>query len=259
MSKRYTILTFIIGKGYEKVHEILNKQDDVEYLLVTDDETLKSDTQQVVYDKSLLEFKTPFERCFRVRYNVFRYCSTDICITIDGSIQVTGTLDKLIAEFCRRGDDICLMPHPLWDDIRREYGAWVQMRGYPVQQAQRCVDFLGSVGYDFSIRGLYQLCFSVKKRSHLTSQIDALAFAFLQRVSEEGSFERLDQTIFSYVINTFFKHIKIMPVSEQVVRSYALQWYWHNSDRKNENFFMTPGMPDLKYVLNKQVECFQLL
>jgi len=47
-----------------------------------------------------------------------------------------------------------------------------------------------------------------------------------------------------------------MPVSEQVVRSYALQWYWHNSDRKNENFFMTPGMPDLKYVLNKQVECF---
>jgi len=86
MSKRYTILTFIIGKGYEKVHEILNKQDDVEYLLVTDDETLKSDTWKVVYDKSLLEFKTPFERCFRVRYNVFRYCSTDICITIDGSI-----------------------------------------------------------------------------------------------------------------------------------------------------------------------------
>lgn len=84
--KKYSVLTFIIGKGYEKVHEIENMQDDVEYLLVTDDSDLKSNTWKVIYDEDLLSFKTPFERCFRVRYNVFKYCITDICITIDGSM-----------------------------------------------------------------------------------------------------------------------------------------------------------------------------
>ena len=41
---KYSILTFIIGKNYEKVHEISNKQEDVEYVLVTDDNELKSNT-----------------------------------------------------------------------------------------------------------------------------------------------------------------------------------------------------------------------
>jgi len=47
---RYSILTFIIGKGYEKVHEIVNKQDDVEYILVTNDKDLQSKSWNVVYD-----------------------------------------------------------------------------------------------------------------------------------------------------------------------------------------------------------------
>lgn len=93
---KYSILTFIIGKGYEKVHEIVNKQDDVEYLLITDDSDLKSSTWKVIYDDNLMQYKTPFERCFRIRYNVFKYCNTDICITVDGSMHIKGTLDKLI-------------------------------------------------------------------------------------------------------------------------------------------------------------------
>ena len=53
---KYSILTFIIGKGYEKVHEICNKQSDVEYLLITDDITLTSKTWTVIYDKDLLKY-----------------------------------------------------------------------------------------------------------------------------------------------------------------------------------------------------------
>jgi hypothetical protein len=47
---RYSVLTFIIGQGYEKVHELLHKQDDVDYVLVTDDPSLKSSTWRVVCD-----------------------------------------------------------------------------------------------------------------------------------------------------------------------------------------------------------------
>lgn len=96
---RYSILTFIIGKNYEKVHDVALKQDDVEYVLVTDDIDLTSTTWKVIYDKTLSRFNTAFERCFYIRYNPFAYCTTNICITVDGSMQIKGSLDKLIDEF----------------------------------------------------------------------------------------------------------------------------------------------------------------
>jgi hypothetical protein len=96
---RYSVLTFIIGQGYEKVHELLYKQDDVDYVLVTDDPSLKSSTWRVVCEQSLLQYKTPFEKCFSIRYDVFKYAQASTCVTIDGSMQVKGSLDKLIDAF----------------------------------------------------------------------------------------------------------------------------------------------------------------
>lgn len=255
---KYSILTFIIGKDYELLHEIENKQSDVEYILVTDDPDLKSKTWNVVYDKDLLQYKTPFERCFRIRYNVFKYCSTDICITIDGSMQVKGSLDKLVDKFNNENYDICLMPHPLWYNFITEYNAWIRMRNYPVEQAKKAIEYFKNNNYDFSYKGLFQICFSIKRRSDLTKQIDEMVFKTLQDVSPENSFERLDQTFFTYVLNKYFNHIKVLPVSEQIVRSYAIQWFWHKSNNPNMNIFYDINKPDIKYVFNKQVECMYL-
>lgn len=255
---KYSILTFIIGKGYEKVHEIQNAQPDVEYLLITDDPDLISSTWKVIYDKNLLAYTAPFERCFRVRYDVFRYCSTDVCVTIDGSMLVKGSLDALIDRFDSGGYDICLMPHPLWDDMVSEYSAWVRMRGYPKERAELALKFLSDSRYDFSFRGLYQLCFTVKRRTYLTKRLDDMTMAAVQYLSDETEFERLDQTIFSYVANRYFSGMKVFPVSEQVVRSSAIQWYWHNSDRPNMNVFYDINSKDMKYVLNRLEECYYL-
>ena len=115
--KRYTILSFIIGRDYELLHEVKCPQDNVEYLMVTDDPDLKSKTWKVIYDEDLLKLKTPFERCFAVRYNVFKYASTDLCFTIDGSIEVSGSLDALAQKMEDGKYDFCLMPHPLWPDF----------------------------------------------------------------------------------------------------------------------------------------------
>lgn len=258
MNKKYSILTFIVGKGYEMVHEILNKQDDVEYLMITDDPDLKSNTWQIIYDQNLLQYKTPFERCFRIRYNVFKYCSTDVCVTIDGSMQVKGSLDKLIDIFNDGKYDICLMPHPLWSSIITEYNAWIKMRNYPINQAQTSLKFISNLGYDFNYNGLFQLCFSIKRKCSFTKKLDDLVFSCLQYLSDDNNFERLDQTIFTCIMNKFFNDKKVLPVSEQIVRSYALQWYWHNSENPNMNIFYKENEDDMKYVFNQLVKCIYL-
>lgn len=258
--KRYTILSFIIGKDYEILHEITNPQDDVEYLMITDDPSLKSDTWNVIYDESLLNLRSGFERCFSIRYNVFKYAHTNICITIDGSMEVKGSLDKLVDKFNAGKYDICLMPHPLWSDFITEYNAWIKMRNYPIKLANKFFKFLSLSNYDIKYKGLFQLCFSIKRKTDITNVIDSMTMSILKWLSlNEETFERLDQTVFSYVMNRYFNILNVLPVSEQVVRSYAIQWYWHKSMNKNMNIFYDITKPDIKWIFNKQVECLYLM
>ena len=81
---KYSVLCFIVN-GYEKVREVQEPDPDVEYVLVTDDRDLKSSTWRVVYDAEL-EKMTPFERCCNIKYNVFKYVTSDLCIYLDASI-----------------------------------------------------------------------------------------------------------------------------------------------------------------------------
>lgn len=257
--KRYTILSFIIGRDYELLHEVKCPQDDVEYLMVTDDPELQSKTWRVVFDEDLLKLETPFERCFAVRYNVFKYASTDLCFTIDGSIEVSGSLDALAQKMEDGKYDFCLMPHPLWPDFQSEYAAWMKMRKYPVENTMRFAEFLQKANYNASYKGLFQLCFSGKRRCKVVEAADAMTMAVLKWLSLPfDSFERLDQTVFTYVMNRYFSDARVLPVSEQAVRSYALTWFWHKSTMKNENVFYDISKPDIKWMFNKQVECMYL-
>lgn len=259
LKKRYTVLSFIMGKGYEILHEIFQPQDDVEYLMITDDPNLKSSTWKVVFDEDLLKFKDGFERCFRVRYNVFKYCSTDICVTIDGSMEVTGSLDEIIDKFESEQHDICLMPHPLFSDFISEYKLWIEARKYPLENTKRFFKLLADAKYDPRYKGLFQICFSIKRRGEITKAIDDMTMALMQYLSiGQEKFERLDQTVFSFVMNRYFNHLKVLPVSEQVVRSKAIQWYWHKSQNKNLNAFYDINKSDMKYVFDKPVECMYL-
>lgn len=107
---KYSVLTYIIN-DYEPVRETVNKDPDVEYILVTDNPNIKSDTWTVIYDESLLKMKV-FERCYYVRYNPFKYCSSDIVIKIDGSMKLVGSLDRLVDKFNEDNSDFATVVHP---------------------------------------------------------------------------------------------------------------------------------------------------
>lgn len=130
-AKQYSVLCYIIN-NYENVHEVLEKDPNAEYILVTDDKNLKSSTWNVVYDESLLSLPSVFDRCYSIRFNVFKYCHAPICIYIDGNVQVNKPLKPLVEAFKNGKYDMCLMPHPFRFSFSSEYQAWVQGRGYPL-------------------------------------------------------------------------------------------------------------------------------
>ena len=121
---RYSILCYIIN-GYEDVKEVLQKDPNAEYILVTDDKNLTSNTWNVIYDESLNALPSTFDKCYAIRFNVFKYCHSPICVYIDGNVQVNKPLAPLIDKFEDGKYDMCLMPHPLRTNFVSEYNAWI--------------------------------------------------------------------------------------------------------------------------------------
>ena len=250
---RYTVLTYIIN-NYEQVHEIINKDPEAEYILVTDNKELTSNTWTVVYDDTIKNLST-FDKCYAVRFNCFKYSHANICVRIDGSIEVKHSLKPIIDAFEEGNYDACLMPHPFNNNFIDEYNIWVEWRGYAKSQAKHCIDSMRQKGYDFNYKGLFQCCFSIQRIGELTDSIDKLTLEYLKELGQDGMIERIDQIPFSYIMNTFFSHIKILPISEQILRSYYLQWYKHNSMIPNTESYYKMGTDDIKYMFNEPVKC----
>lgn len=230
---KYSVLTYIFN-GYEQPHEIEEKDPEAEYILVTDDPNLKSNSWSVFYDGSLTGLSA-FDKCYQVRFHPFRYVNTNTVIRIDGSIKIKKSLKPFIDKFnCGNNYDRCVMIHPMRNDMKSEYMVWVKERNYPQRQASRCLTFMSNLGYDISMPlGLYQGCFEILRKSHVNELVNAMTFDFLRFLGSENEIERLDQTITTFVINHFFsKKMKILPVPESIITaSNYMQWHFHNSNK----------------------------
>lgn len=225
---RYTVLTYIFN-GYERVHEVRKKDPDADYVLVTDDPHLTSETWRVVCDP--MPRFSPFAKCYQVRFHPFRYADTPIIVRVDGSIGINKSLKPIVDKFERGKYDRCLMIHPHRNTLPSEYDMWVKTRNYPRQQADKCMRALQRMGYDLEQKGIYQGCFEVLRDNRTNTDINDLTFALLCLLGT-GSIERIDQTITSAIINRFYGNMKVLPVSEDIITDGDLMtWYFHNSDK----------------------------
>ena len=246
---RYTVLTYIFN-GYERVHEVMEKDPDADYVLVTDDPHLTSDTWFVIYDP--MPRYSAFAKCYQVRFHPFRYAGTPIIVRVDGSIGINKPLKPIVDEFEHGKYDRCLMIHPHRNTLPDEYNVWCRTRGFSIRQAAKCMKALERMGYDLRQQGLYQGCFEVLRDNRTNTDINDLTFALLCLMGT-GSIERIDQTITSAVINRFYSNLKVLPVSEDIITDGNLMtWYFHNSDKS------IPQKTDLiaPIFCGKPVTCF---
>lgn len=190
MSYKYSILCFIVN-DYEIVREVQNPDKDVEYILVTDNKNLKSDTWKIVYDKDL-EGMLTYEKCANIKYNVFKYCSTDTCVYVDASIQIQNTLDNLVNEFNNSNSDIALLSHPTISTFIPELHLWIKMRNYPIENANKFLNFLYKAHYDINYKSHFQSGLSVRRNSKFTRDFQKLVISNMYFISNENDFDKID-------------------------------------------------------------------
>ena len=231
---RYTVLTYIFG-GYDKVHEVREKDPSADYILVTDDPSLRSETWSVVLYNP--EGRTVLEKMYDVRFDPFRFCETELCVRLDAAIGINCPLRPFVDEMEAGGYDRCLMIHPRRNSMPSEYEAWVRGRGYSRQQADRCLAYMAEQGYDMGYRGLFQSCFEVVRRNAANAEANARVLDILRLLAPDGHVERINQTILSFVLNRYFSgRIKVLPVAQSVVTDGRfMTWYKHGSDQPNRS------------------------
>jgi hypothetical protein len=250
---KYTVMTYIFG-GYEFPHEVMEKDPDAEYLLITDDKNLKSATWQVIYDPSLAG-RNPIESNYDVRLHPFRYAHTDVVVRIDGSIELKKSLAPLLKAFNDGGYDRCLMIHPARNNFAQELECWVTQRHYPQEVADRTLTMMKAWGYDLDYQGMFQGCFEIVRNTEKNRDINRLTYQLMKYTGGEEVIDSLDQHIFSFVVNTLHQDLKVLPVSENLITmgSKLAQWYIHKSMRPISNPNKIAPM-----MFNKPCECWDM-
>ena len=223
----YTVLTYIFN-DYEIVREVESPSPYAEYLLITDNKNLKSNTWKIIYDKNL-EGLSVFEKCYFVRFHPYNYCKTDICIRIDGSMKILKPLDALVNYFDKGNYDIALVIHPYRNRIDEEYLAWGLLRNYEVSSIEKAFTMLINSNYNFKYKSLFQFGFCITRNKSSIDAINTMTLSLLLDLGKEEGIHRVDQTIFSYVINTHKEGINVMPLDDELLHSRYIQIYRHNS------------------------------
>lgn len=231
---KYTVLTYIFG-DYEFPHEVMEKDPNAEYLLITDDKNLKSATWKVIYDENL-NGRTVLDRCNYVRFHPFDYAHTDTVVRLDSSIGIKKSLAPIVEAF-RVGDyDRCLLIHPTRNTFPDELAVWVRDRHYSQEVAERCLKMMKAWGYDFEEKGLFQGTFEIVRNTEVNRDINRMVYHLMKYTGGED-IDRVDQHITTFVIHTQFPDLKILPVSENLITmdSPYMQWYLHHSMVPIEN------------------------
>lgn len=231
--KRYSVVTYIFG-DYEKLREIQGTLDsDAEYICITDNPGLKSDTWQVVQFVSSKDNLSALDKLPEVRHNnIFKYLHSDILVRVDGSIQILDPLRIrcLVDYFVNNDYNISTICHPYRNSVYDELMAWKDIRNLGKDDFFSQTKFFYDTGWDYSRKGLFQVNFLIAQKSDRLQEFDSLMLDTLYKYGISGHYLRPCQTVFTVLYETRFPDLKMLPLSEEILHNNAMCWCMHNTD-----------------------------
>ena len=228
LSKKYSILTFNFNH-YEQFYKSDEYDPECEYVYVTDDDTIVKQAADTPWKVILWKTDIPaFNKVFQVRYHPFKFCTTNTAIVLDGSVIIKKSLKKLVDDFLASNADLAVNVHPKRWHLPTEYSVWINYRNYPVDMANKHLNLMSLLGYDFNYKGQIQATIRICKNTSINTQIDDMTYNLIQMFNTNDYIERLDQTLYSFVVQHYFKNIKVFPMHQQVIQNDYMVWTLHD-------------------------------
>lgn len=207
--------------NYEIMRDIPDNaiNNEIEYIYITDNDKLIAKNWKIIVDPDL-DGLSPFDKCYAVRFNLFKYTDANIVMYVDGSVQILNDIINYFKKFECSDKDVGIMVHPERCTMFDEYKKWVEIRNYPVNCAYKCLSYMETHNYDIhNYKGLYQGCLRFVKNTVKNTLLDTTCLALLKELGDNNIIERLDQTIYSYLLNTKFKDMTCFTFSDSCIYS----------------------------------------
>ena len=230
---RYTIISFNFD-NYEVIREVNNPLPDVEYVYVTNNHNVTSETWDIVIDPYYDTIDNSFDKVVEFRHRVLNYCHTDVCCRIDGSVGISGdAFEKTIEEFNNGGYDIAFIMHPWFNKVEDEYASWHNLRGMSETEINTIKQFFNETYYNPKLDTVYTLGLIIQRNNQLNREINEKQYEVLcqiKTICNNEHFHRCDQAIFTYTMDKYFNNAKVMPLHYTILeRSGVCVIYQHKS------------------------------
>lgn len=224
---KIAVVTYIFGENKEKLREPLVKEDDVEYICVTDQD-LVSETWKIIKDP-MPDIPNLRDKFVHVKYNPFKYTDADIIVVIDGSVEVKTSMKKFIP--LMEENELLLKKHPGRDNLADELTAWRRLRKMPVDEVNKFHAFASKLGFDLKSKMLVESCVLIFKNDDKIKNLCSSVIGLMQMLSNDPS--RLimtNQCALTFLLQTYFKDVKFSWINQ----CEYFNRYGHNSIRRVE-------------------------
>lgn len=242
MKRIYSVLTCNFG-NYEIVREVRNPNPNVEYILVTDDHNLKSDTWTIVYEDFLKDY-TAYAASWYVKSHPFEFVNTDTVLWIDGSINILDDpTDELMKPFISCDAELGEVLNIVTTDPREEILRWGEagFHGYDMRHARRILDFLPSDMND----GLVQTTIYMCKNTQNVLRVNNRWWELLVRYGEYPQVDQQSMSLRSYCIRKYmWRSPKLLLLSPTTLFCHSFDYCYHGTDVSQYPAFKETSFPD---------------
>ena len=229
MTKIYSVLTCIF-EGYEQVREVQNPNPLVEYILVTDDPQLRSETWSIIVDSTLDKY-TPYARSFYVRSHPFEYVNTNTMVWVDGSINILDDFtDELMLPFIYSDYEIGETLNVITNSAVGEVHRWGEneFHGYTQQHADRIISFFEMEQFD---NGLVQNTIYLCKNTKLANTVNNRWWELLVRFGEYPEVDQQSMSLRSYCLWKYaYRSPKLLILSPTTLWCHYFDYCYHNTN-----------------------------
>ena len=195
---KYAVVTYIFGKGKEILREPDVIDNDIEYICVTDQKDLKSNTWRIVYD-NIEQAKCVRDKMVYVKYNPFKYTEAEYVCVIDGTLKIKSSLANLFKSCI--GHDMVIKMHPERTCIEQEIKAWQNWRGMPNISADKLKFVCKHDGVDIKKNFLIESCVIVySKNSKKVRELCGTVVKYMNFLGEDVNLFLSNQLITTFLL-----------------------------------------------------------
>lgn len=247
MSKRkdkICVYTCITG-SYDNIHEIENKEKDIDYLLFTNNKEIKSDTWDIIYVEDNNLDNQRLSRKIKMLGNDIIDKNYDISVWIDASV----TFRKNIGEFVSKYFDSDKAPfsafvHHARNCIYEEAQACLKYNKDTKENVDNHIEFLRKEKFPPNM-GLYEMTVFIKE--HNNKKVRETMRLWFDMVCNHS---KRDQLSFVYCI--WKTGMKINPIELNVFDNSWFSWSKHNFSKEIKEYRVYFGN-EVNYIVDNDI------